>query len=199
MFGNTADNSQQLPLLITKPTEDSAYSLLEGALHLVMSNISTFIDFTSEGRFTSSDLYPEIPWDLGFDMATGVHTFVLSKLMQSDTYYAIPMEVVNRTTFESMTAANKDKYYYWSPSTHRLYELRNKGRAHIDSFTLGGHIMNDRWADAQLLFDGNYNCTAAGYAGGAIVNEKPNNEGLDISCVSQLPMVSYVSKLSAFE
>ncbi|KAL8757249.1 MAG: hypothetical protein Q9199_002357 [Rusavskia elegans] len=190
IFGNAADNSQQLPLLVTKPPADSANSLLAGALHLVMSNISTFMDFTSEGRFTTIDTYPNIPSDPGFDISAGLHTFVLSKLMQSDTYYAIPMEVVDRTRFESMSAKDKGKYYYWSPSTHRIYELRNKGKAHIDTFTLGGHIVNDGWADAQLLFDGNYNCTAAGNAGGAIVNEKPDNGGIDVSCVSQLPMVS---------
>ncbi|KAI4243642.1 MAG: hypothetical protein L6R42_010703 [Xanthoria sp. 1 TBL-2021] len=121
IFGNAADNSQQLPLLVTKPLADSANSLLAGALHLVMSNISTFMDFTSEGRFTTIDTYPNIPSDPGFDISTGLHTFVLSKLMQSDTYYAIPMEVDDRTTFESMSAKDQGKYYYWSPSTHRIY------------------------------------------------------------------------------
>lgn len=188
MFGNAADNSQQLPLLITKPAADN--SILESALNLLMTNISTFIDFTSEGRFTNQDGPPIIAPDRDFDIATGVHTFVLSKLMQADNYYAIPMEVVDQTTFESMSANDKSKYYYWSPSTHRMYELRNKGSGHIDTFTLGGHIVDDGWADAQLLFDGNYNCTAVGNAGGAIVNEKPNNGGIDVSCVSQLPMVS---------
>ena len=188
MFGNAADNSQHLPLLITKPAADN--SILESALNLLMTNISTFIDFTSEGRFTNQDGPPIITPDGDFDIATGVHTFVLSKLMQADSYYAIPMEVADQTTFESMSANDKSKYYYWSPSTHRMYELRNKGSAHIDTFTLGGHIVNDAWADAQLLFDGNYNCTAAGNAGGAIVNEKPNDGGIDVSCVSQLPMVS---------
>lgn len=188
MFATAADSSQQLSLLITKPLVDPP--LLGSALQRVMTDISTFIDFTSEGRFTNQDGPTVIPADRDFDIATGVHTFVLSKLMQADNYYAIPMEVVDQTTFDSLSANDKNKYYYWSPSTHRMYELRNKGSGHIDTFTLGGHIVNDRWADAQLLFDGNYNCTAAGNAGGKIVNEKPNNGGIDVSCVSQLPMVS---------
>lgn len=191
MFATAADNSQQLPLLITKPLADPP--LLGSALQRVMTNISTFIDFTSEGRFTNQDGPPIVPADRDFDIATGVHTFVLSRLMQADSYYAIPMEVVDQTTFESLSANDKSKYYYWSPSTHRMYELRNKGSAHIDTFTLGGHIVNDGWADAQLLFYGNYNCTAVGNAGGAIFNEKPNNGGIDVSCVSQLPMVSSIS------
>ncbi|KAL9007281.1 MAG: hypothetical protein Q9180_009719 [Flavoplaca navasiana] len=68
-----------------------------------------------------------------------------------------------------------------------MYELRNKGRPHIDKFALAEHILNEGWGDAQLLFDGSYNCTAAGNAGAAIVNEKPDG-GIDIGCVSQLPM-----------
>ena len=151
-----------------------------------MTNITTFINFTSEGRFTPS---PSIP-STRFNPAAGLQTFLLSKLMQTDTYYAIPMEVVDRATYESTSAANTRNYYYWSPSTHRVYELRNKGRVHIEKFSLAEHILNDRWGDAQLLFDGSYNCTAAGNAGAAIVNEKPDG-GIDFSCVSQLPMVSF--------
>lgn len=117
--------------------------------------------------------------------------------MQSDTYYAIPMEVVDRATYESLSAANNQNYYYWSPSTGRMYELRSNARPHIDKFALADHILNDRWGDAQLLFDGSYNCTGAGNAGAAIVNEKPNGGGIDFACVSQLPMVSCFSKVSA--
>ena len=79
-----------------------------------------------------------------------------------------------------------------------MYDLRNKGRPHIDKFALADHIMNDRWGDAQLLFDGSYNCTAAGNAGAAIVNEKPNGGGIDFSCVGQLPMVSRLFEIPAF-
>ncbi|KAL9628545.1 MAG: hypothetical protein Q9204_005823 [Flavoplaca sp. TL-2023a] len=149
-----------------------------------MSDITTFINFTSEGRFTPA---PSIPTITYINPAAGLQTFLLSKLMQIDTYYAIPMEVVDRATYESTSAANTRNYYYWSPSTHRMYELRNKGRVHIEKFALAEHISNDRWGDAQLLFDGGYNCTAAGNAGAAIVNEKPDG-GIDFSCVSQLPM-----------
>ncbi|KAL8996727.1 MAG: hypothetical protein Q9169_003842 [Polycauliona sp. 2 TL-2023] len=192
MFSNVTLNLQQQPLYATRPVlsdKDSTGGLLTDGLRLIMSNITTFLDFTSEGRFTD-DGYPYIPIDGDFDIATGVQTFVLSRLMQSDTYYAVPLNIVERAEYESISAANKNNYYYWSPSTHRMYELFNKGGAAIDTWILGDHIMNDGWGDAQLLFDGSYNCTAAGNAGAAIVNEKPNDGGIDVSCVSQLPMVS---------
>lgn len=57
----------------------------------------------------------------------------------------------------------------------------------MDLPTLMGHIENDNFADPQLLFDGNYNCTAEGKAGGFVVNPGPNGT-VDVSCVSQLPM-----------
>ncbi|KAL8840530.1 MAG: hypothetical protein Q9176_003857 [Flavoplaca citrina] len=182
LFSDATENSQQLTM--TVPPLNSVSSMLGDSLRLVMSNITTFINFTSEGRFTP---YPSIP-STRFNPAAGLQTFLLSKLMQTDTYYAIPMEVVDRATYESTSAADTRNYYYWSPSTHRMYELRNKGRVHIDKFALADHILNDGWGDAQLLFDGSYNCTAAGNAGAAIVNEKPDG-GIDFSCVSQLPMV----------
>ncbi|KAL8854444.1 MAG: hypothetical protein Q9221_000714 [Calogaya cf. arnoldii] len=164
-----------------------------------MSDLPTFILFASEGRFTTNNAYPSVPFSPDFRIATGLDTFVTSKLMQSDTFYAIPMEVVDQATYESTSAQNKGNYYYWSPATHRMYELRNKGKSRNDKFTMGGHILNDAWANAQLLFDGSYNCTAAGNAGGKIVNEKPDNGGIDISCVSQLPMVSNMFKRSTPE
>ncbi|KAL8980333.1 MAG: hypothetical protein Q9205_004558, partial [Flavoplaca limonia] len=181
LFSDAIENSQQLTVMA--PPLNSVSVLLANVLRLVMSNMTTFINFTSEGRFTP---YPSIP-STRFNPAAGLQTFLLSKLMQTDTYYAIPMEVVDRTTYESTSAADTRNYYYWSPSTHRMYELRNKGRVHIDKFALADHILNDGWGDAQWLFDGSYNCTAAGNAGAAIVNEKPDG-GIDFSCVSQLPM-----------
>ncbi|KAL8989101.1 MAG: hypothetical protein Q9169_008436, partial [Polycauliona sp. 2 TL-2023] len=140
--------------------------------------------------------YPTVPGGNPFatnatvEIEAGLRTFVTSKLMQLSGYYAVPMDVVDRTAFESVSAANEGNYYYWSPSTRRMYEMRDKGRAPIGLKELGVHFtaVVDRWADPQLLFDGGYNCTAAGNAGAAIVNEKPDDGGIDVSCVSQLPM-----------
>lgn len=189
LWDRPAENSQQLPLFISTPADDSASSLLTDALKFVLSDIPTFIAFAGEGRFTTES-YPSIPFDPEFDLAIGLHTFVASKLMQVNNYYAVPMDVVTEEIATKTAADNKDTIYYWSPNTHRLYELRAKGSPVIDTFTLyGEHLLNDNWVDPQLLFDGSYNCTAAGNAGGAIVY-LPNNV-TDVSCISQLPMVSF--------
>lgn len=189
LWDRPAENSQQLPLLFASPPEDSASSLLTDALKLILSDIPTFLAFAGEGRFTT-DSYPNVPLDPGFDLGTGLHTFVTSKLMQMNNYYAVPMDVVTDEMATKTAAENTDAVYHWSRNTHRLYELRAKGKPVIDKATLyEEHLMNNDWADAQLLFDGSYNCTAVGNAGGAIVH-LPNNV-TDVSCVSQLPMVSY--------
>ncbi|KAI4178689.1 MAG: hypothetical protein LQ346_007364 [Caloplaca aetnensis] len=186
LWDRPAENSQQLPLLFASPPEDSASSLLTDALKLILSDIPTFLAFAGEGRFTT-DSYPNVPLDPGFDLGTGLHTFVTSKLMQMNNYYAVPMDVVTDEMATKTAAENTDAVYHWSRNTHRLYELRAKGKPVIDKATLyEEHLMNNDWADAQLLFDGSYNCTAVGNAGGAIVH-LPNNV-TDVSCVSQLPM-----------
>ncbi|KAL8896959.1 MAG: hypothetical protein Q9207_007462 [Kuettlingeria erythrocarpa] len=174
LWDRPAENSQQLPLLFTSPPEDTASSLLTDALKLVLSDIPTFLAFAGEGRFTT-DSYPNVPFDPGFDLGTGLHTFVTSKLMQMNNYYAVPMDVVTEAIATKTAADNKNALYHWSSNTRRLYELRAKGKPVIDKVTLyEEHLMNNDWADPQLLFDGSYNCTAAGNAGGAIVH-LPNN------------------------
>ncbi len=45
------------------------------------------------------------------------------------------------------------------------------------------------FADPEVLFDGNFNCTRAGRAGGAIVRvRKEGGEEVQVGCLSQLPM-----------
>lgn len=161
---------------------------MERTLLFIMSDMDAFLAFASDGRFTAPDL-PYVPANPDFDLLAGLNTFVTSKLMQSDNYYAIPGDVVNQTTADATAASNKRQYYYWSPSTHRQYELRYKGNPPMDISTLVTHVQNDHWADEQLLFDGGYNCTAEGKAGGMVVSQLPDG-AVDVSCVSQLPMVS---------
>ncbi len=43
-------------------------------------------------------------------------------------------------------------------------------------------------ADLEVLFDGAYNCTFAGLAGGSVVGLKADNS-LNVACLSVLPML----------
>ena len=163
-----------------------------------MSDVKTFLAFADNGRFTTLQSANVPGSSSDFDLSVGLNTFVTSKLMQSNNYFATPGDIVDEAAFTSKVdcATTSDsgcrttdgKLFYWSPSTHRQYELRAKsGTPVIDLSTLMQHVGQDSWADAQLLFDGSYNCTAAGLAGGKIVNAGANGT-VDVGCVSQLPM-----------
>ncbi|KAI4166463.1 MAG: hypothetical protein LQ348_007806, partial [Seirophora lacunosa] len=183
---DAALNAQQQSLTITIPPRDTAVSLLYEALALILSDIPTFLAFAGEGRFTNGNT-PTIPPEL--DIATGVKTFVASKLMQADGMYAMPGRLVDDIADAATAGENKNGAYYRSPSTRRQYELRSKGQTQIPLRTLLDNVLYRGWADPQLLFDGNYNCTAAGWAGAGIVNRVGDEVGGgDVSCLSQLPM-----------
>ncbi|KAL8704763.1 MAG: hypothetical protein Q9225_008066, partial [Loekoesia sp. 1 TL-2023] len=190
---NATDNSQTVQLSNVQSTETIG-SLLENALRLILSDVDTFLAFAGNGRFVTEDIPGIIPSMLGkdFDIFTGVHTFVTSKLMQGHDIFATPGDIVDQSPFESNTdcvasissgcTTRDGRVFYWSPSTHRQYELRYKSnRWNVNLPDLIQHIGNDNFADPQLLFDGNYNCTAEGKAGGYVVNPGPNGT-VDVSC-----------------
>ncbi|KAL8644273.1 MAG: hypothetical protein Q9210_007336 [Variospora velana] len=187
-----AANAQQQSLQITRTNGTNAYYLLQEALAHILSDIPSFLAFADEGRFVSGT-DPTFPPEL--DLAAGVNTFVLSKLMQMNDMYAVPGPIVNETAYDAFVAANARSVFYWSPSTRRQYELRAKGNTKIQLRTLLDRVVNSGWADPQLLFDGNYNCTAAGWAGTSIVNRVGVVGGGDVACLSQLPM--YLDKGTA--
>ncbi|KAL8823424.1 MAG: hypothetical protein Q9170_008359, partial [Blastenia crenularia] len=97
-------NSQSIPLntvgqLLLAASGDP----LGNALKLVLSDMNTFLNFTSNGRFVGASI-PSLQSRLAdskFEIATGLYTFVTSKLMQKNDYYAVPGEVVDRAAFES--------------------------------------------------------------------------------------------------
>lgn len=164
-----------------------------------MSDVDTFLAFAGEGRYAKGDIPTVTDNRNRFDLGVGVYTYVTSKLMQETNYYTTPGKVVERTQFEtdyctladnSSTCATEDgKFFYWSPATHRPYELRSKGKPVVGFEQLLGHFDENGggWADMQLLFDGAWNCTGSGWAGGKVVNEQKNGM-VDASCLSQLPV-----------
>lgn len=186
-----AANAQQQSLQANDTLGHNTKDLLQAALSHIMSDIPSFLAFAAEGRFVSAS---SPTWPSELDVTAGVDTFVLSKLMQMAKMYAVPGPVVNETTYAAFDEANERSVSYWSPSTRRQYELRAKGNTKIELRTLLDRVVGGL-ADPQLLFDGSYNCTAAGWAGGNIVNRVGEVGGGDVACLSQLPM--YLEKETA--
>ncbi|KAL8992938.1 MAG: hypothetical protein Q9169_006720, partial [Polycauliona sp. 2 TL-2023] len=235
---NSTLNNQQLLLTPLPPNNSSnttTTTLLTAALQKAMSHIPSFLSFATGGKFSSSaslSLFlpaPSSSFAPGKDLALGAATFLTSRLMQSQNIYAIPLDLVTETIFRTNIAQGKcdnvpsgdicvlppsannseTLILYHSPTTSRAYQLRSKGDTKISVGDLVNGINSKGYASAELLFDGNYNCTRSGRAGGRIIdfpstylinstqtdstsvqtttNGKEEQVNVDISCLSQLP------------
>ncbi|KAL9024394.1 MAG: hypothetical protein Q9196_006548 [Gyalolechia fulgens] len=191
---NATSNSQVLDLSTVNLT-DSVSPYLEDALKSIVSDVDTFLAFAGEGRF-AAERTPNVSAsnrNAAFDLSTGLYTYVTSKLMQESTYFAAPRKVVERAQFEaeycvignySSCETDDGKVFYWSPTTHRPYELRSKSKPIVRFSELMSRFQDDGWANAQLLFDGAWNCTANWWAGGKVANLGVNGS-VDASCLME--------------
>ena len=97
----------------------------------------------------------------------------------------------NGTEAGKICVANgSGRILYWSPATHRAYEVKSKGGTKISVGDFVKGVNEGGFADAGVLFDGAYNCTRDGRAGGRIVEVGGGNGKweMDVACLSQLPM-----------
>ncbi|KAL8857780.1 MAG: hypothetical protein Q9178_005680 [Gyalolechia marmorata] len=170
-----------------------------------MSDVPTFLAFASNGSFAIPGKAIVLIADTSTDLSIGVNTFLTSKLMESQGFYAVPGEIMDAIAFNASEngctgpvgrlCTTKDwRMVYWSPTTLRSHKLLNKGTSQITYEVLMDGINVYGLADLELLSDGTYNCTRQGRAGQAIVDVGSLNGtaagdgGVDVSCLSQLPM-----------
>ncbi|KAL8947448.1 MAG: hypothetical protein Q9222_006276 [Ikaeria aurantiellina] len=155
---------------------DIPSSIFLRGLKLVLSDIPTFLGFAGNGRFANFTFNSVPVVETNADLSVGVNTFVTSKLMLLDNLFAVPGAVVDANTFSdpnkcatlgpSICITERNQAFYWSPSTHRQYELRSKGGSpKVAIQDQLSSIQDNGWANLELLFDGSYNCTAEGKAG----------------------------------
>ncbi|KAL8906454.1 MAG: hypothetical protein Q9171_006266 [Xanthocarpia ochracea] len=174
-------NVQKLDLTSINSSAPITSTLLDRGLLKLMSDIPTFLAFTSNGSFAipSQAIVPIA--DTSTDLSIGVNTFITSKLMESQGFYAVPGEIMDVTAFNAsengctgpvgtLCTTRDWRMVYWSPTTHRSYKLLNKGTSQITYEVLMDGVNVYRFADLELLFDGAYNCTRQGRAGTAIVD-----------------------------
>ncbi|KAL8662970.1 MAG: hypothetical protein Q9202_004293 [Teloschistes flavicans] len=204
IWPNDTDNSQTISITSIAISTSNQGTFLQSGLDLLMSDIPTFLAFTRAGLFANSTLNAIIPRlvSRAHDLAGGLNTFITSKFLQAYGIFATPSNnaIDDRSTFETqnrctlnaaswcVSTRDRRSVYYWSPATHRQYQLRSKGATPITMPDLMRKITEAGWADAEVLFDGNFNCTARGNAGGRIVFVGEEDGVVDASCVSQLPM-----------
>ena len=151
--------------------------LNQGLLN-VMSDLPTFVNFTQNGAFTTSQSLSLPNATNGLDFA--LKTYMTSESLLQNNFYAQldgPMPAAN--AFQNMPApacsnvtggiicsedtsntAQSDGTF-WSSATSNYYLLTSKGNK-VWSYPILSSINSNGWADLGTLFDGSYNCTFSG-------------------------------------
>lgn len=176
---------------------------IDDTLFLLMSDVPSFIAFVSTGAF-SGQAKLSLPSDANIT-GMALRTFVLSTAMTSNKWHANLQ--FNGKTKEQITQIQLERgganctfgpnnictdtdhsiNIWYSDATSRAYQLqvnRKAGASGPNPFQLMTDILSNEWATLEVLFDGSYNCTAAGNAGQRL--NFTTDGTVDFSCVSQL-------------
>ena len=164
--------------LVSNHLSDSAsYApVLTAGLQLIMGDVGTFIAFAGNGIFSTPFASTDSPAHYSSGFTGALNTYLLSEIMAHNSISATPGGI---SPSNPCSTGPLCTYSYWSPVTGRQYTFTG-------SDTLS--LINE-WSDVDLptLFDGAYNCTFAGQAGGSVVSLAADNT-LNMACLSALPM-----------
>ena len=167
---------------LTNLNGSTVASVLTAGLNLIMNDVGTFIAFAGNGLFSTPTVSPDQAYGFMENVNGALATFMLSEILASNSMSATPGSVVsaNPCTTGPICASS-----YWSPVTGRQYSFTNSNMTPlINAWTQA------MGANLPALFDGAYNCTHAGQAGGSVASLNADNS-LNMACMSVLPM--YIS------
>lgn len=175
---NTATNT--LSNLASALANTASFAaILTAGLQLIMGDVGTFIAFAGNGIF-STPLPPTSEasaYNSGFTGA--LDTYILSEVLARNSISATPGSIVTTNPCASGSLCTSS---YWSPVTGRQYSFSGS-----NTYFLITEAMGTMEVDLGVLFDGAYNCTFAGQAGGSVVSLKADSS-LNVACLSVLPM-----------
>lgn len=174
-------------------------SMLNQGLSTIMSDAATFALFASAGQFSGASTYSLPKNTAGLDLA--LKTFITSNAMTQNDWYAYPVLWMSRDEISSAVDSGNsctwgpDNYdicwnssvstaLYYSNYTGIAYYLWSKPGAKVSNSQLMLDIVNNEWSTLPALFDGAFNCTAAGNSAQPFSVQV--NGTVDLSCVSQL-------------
>lgn len=179
-------------------------TMLNAGLETIMSDAPTFAEFASYGQFSGSTKFSIPENTAGLDMA--LKTFIVSDAMTQNDWTTYPRLWMTRDDLTSgstgpgcsfgpenydicanSTVPNVATYY--SNYTQRAYSLVSKG-TELTARQLMLDIVDNQWSTLGALFDGAFNCTAAGNAPSSNPFNIFINGTIDLSCVSQLKICS---------
>lgn len=156
--------------------------ILSAGLQLIMGDIGTFVAFAGNGIFSTRLLSADEPSAYSSGYSSAVDTYLLSKMLESKSISATPGAVLATNPCTSGQLCDSS---YWSPVTGRQYTFSGS-----NAYSLINQAVGTMSVDLPVLFDGAYNCTFAGLAGGSVMNLKADNS-LNLACMSVLPI--YIS------
>lgn len=152
--------------------------ILNAGLQLIMSDIPTFTAFAANGIFSTPFSNFDQPSGYKAGFTSALDTYIISEMLLGNSVSAIPGPVgLNPCTSESLCDG-----YYFSPVTQRQYTFQGS-----NMFSLITQAQSTTKVDLPTLFDGAYNCTFEGLAGGSVVGLQADNS-LNMACLSVLPM-----------
>ena len=170
---------------------------LDRGLKLLMSDVPTFVSYAQSGNYCGNETIDIAIKTEGLDLA--LRTYVTSESMKQNGWYAVPLKISSEEEYQALVDAAPtakgwrtgqdvvDKIW-WSPTTGRQYSLEHKGTFTVSARDLMESIESFGWANIPTLFDGSYNCTAAGRAGTAAKILPLFDGSLDVACISSLPI-----------
>ena len=160
--------------------DKSVMTPISNALQLIMSDVGTFIAFAGDGIFSTPFSQGDEPFGYKSGFTGALDTYILSEMLAGKSMSATPGQIV--ATNPCSTGNALCDTYYWSPVTQRQYTFSDSSM-----FSLITKVQGTLEVDLPTLFDGAYNCTFAGQAGGSVVSLQADNS-LNVACLSVLPI-----------
>ena len=180
-------------------------------LRNIMSDVPTFSAWAAHGLYSGPTNSTNIVGTSG--LTSALDTYIAGEFLSQSRFSATPvLKFVSKDSFQYNSTCttlgdvckdSDDKTYYWSQAYQRAYQV-NEPRTwasesaihYLDEVSAYGLLKYIETTDVYMpvLFDGAYNCTLEGKAGGPVGNLKADNS-LDVACLSTLPI--YLSKGSS--
>lgn len=150
------------------------------ALQLIMSDIGTFIAFAGDGIFSTPFSQGDEPFGYKSGFTGALDTYILSEMLNGKSMSATAGQIAatNPCSSGDFLCAS----FYWSPVTQRQYTFSDSSMSSLIT-----RVQGTLKADLPTLFDGAYNCTFAGQAGGSVVSLQADSS-LNVACLSVLPI-----------
>ena len=161
-----------------------------------MSSLDAFVAFAESGIWSESNQFVNTPSNDQLQAALRVYIF--SEMLRQNGWSAVHISTLNEPPLDNLRDfANlcrdpnlvenynisasycnakgvKGRSLYLSPETGKVYRLDYKGKRKnkkVEPMELLRRINDRKWSNLPSLFDGSWNCTQKGLAGGAVVNQ----------------------------